>query len=206
METRTEHWDRIYSTKAANERSWTQAIPQTSLDLIHACKLPLSSGIIDIGGGDSRLVDCLLDEGYDDITVLDLSAAAIDAAKLRLGDRAEQVQWIVGDVTQFHPVRTYDLWHDRAAFHFLTDPREIEVYAGIVERAASHNLVIGTFSEQGPLKCSGLDVHRYSEAELIERFYPTFQKLSCLREQHTTPSGTTQEFIFCAFERVGGKA
>jgi trans-aconitate methyltransferase len=156
--TKKEHWENIYANKQPNEVSWTQETPEISLDMIHSLKLPKSAKIIDIGGGESKLVDFLLDEGYQNITVLDISANAIERAKNRLGKKAENVQWIVSDILDFKPTETYDCWHDRATFHFLTDESDIKKHVDLVSKSVNKFLVIGTFATDGPLKCSGLDM------------------------------------------------
>lgn len=196
-----QHWETVYTTKQADEVSWTQEIPQTSLDFIHIFNLSKSARIIDIGGGDSKLVDYLLEEGFEDISVLDISEAALEKAKKRLGTRAEKVTWIVSDITDFKPATTYDIWHDRAAFHFLTDDKQILSYFNIVKNSVKGFMVIGTFSENGPKKCSGLDIKQYSAASLEEMFKDNFTKLDCKTEDHTTPFNTTQNFTFCSFKR-----
>ncbi len=198
---RKEHWEKIYTTKTPQEVSWTQEVPQISLDFIHAFGSNKSVPIIDIGGGDSLLVDFLLDEGYTDLTVLDISAKALDRAKERLGDRAENVKWIVSDILDFKPSSSYTIWHDRAVFHFLTDPSEIEQYVRLVENHVQEHMVIGTFSENGPLKCSGLEITQYSQSELSKRFENAFEALECITIDHTTPFATTQNFTFCSFAR-----
>lgn len=196
-----QHWETVYTTKQADEVSWTQEIPQTSLDFIHIFNLSKSARIIDIGGGDSKLVDYLLEEGFEDISVLDISEAALEKAKKRLGTLAEKVTWIVSDITDFKPATTYDIWHDRAAFHFLTDDKQILSYFNIVKNSVKGFMVIGTFSENGPKKCSGLDIKQYSAASLEEMFKDNFTKLDCKTEDHTTPFNTTQNFTFCSFKR-----
>lgn len=196
---RKEHWEHVYATKQPHEVSWTQAIPQTSLDLIHSFNLPKSAAIIDIGGGDSRLADFLLDEGYEDITVLDISAIALEKAKQRLGDKAAKIKWIVADITEFEPDRQYDVWHDRAVFHFLTTAEQVAQYKAIVDKAAKGYLIIGTFAEDGPTKCSGLEVHQYSAVQLAGTFSRSFEKINCKAEDHTTPFHTIQHFTFCSF-------
>jgi SAM-dependent methyltransferase len=201
METRKEHWEQVYATKQPHEVSWTQNLPKTSLDFIHSFKLTRASKIIDIGGGDSKLVDYLLDEGYQNITVLDISEKAIEKAKQRLGKRAAKVNWIVSDVTAFRPATTYDCWHDRATFHFLTKHDEITTYLEIARKAVKRFMAIGTFSDRGPIKCSGLEVHQYTEEELEQQLANGFEKLKCITEDHTTPFDTTQNFLFCSFKR-----
>lgn len=204
MATLKEHWDTVYKTKSPSEVSWTQSVPETSLRLIRACRLPKSASIIDIGGGDSRLVDHLLDEGYADITVLDISPAAIERAKERLDDRAERVTWIVADINSFTPERRYDLWHDRAAFHFLTERDQIERYIGIVRSAVAKNVIVATFSEHGPPKCSGLATSHYTSESLAAMFADTFSCTESHYEDHATPFGTTQNFVWCALRRKTG--
>ena len=203
METSSKnHWETVYETKNPDQVSWTQKIPQTSLDFIAACNLPTSAKIIDIGGGDSKLVDCLLALGYENITVLDISAKALEKAKLRLGEKAKRVTWIVSDVTTFEPTTTYDLWHDRAAFHFLTTPSQINQYLAITQKFVKDNLIIGTFSENGPLKCSGLNIQQYNETSLANTFKKEFTKIKCITEDHVTPFNTTQNFLFCQFKKT----
>lgn len=201
MTSRKEHWEKVYSTKQKHEVSWTQDIPKTSLDFIHSFNLPKTASFIDIGGGDSNLVDYLLDEGFQDISVLDISETAIERAKKRLGDRANKVNWIVSDVTEFYPSTVYDCWHDRATFHFLTCPDEMNSYLNTARQAVKGFMVIGTFSSMGPKKCSMLDVHQYSEEELQLQLQNGFEKLKCVTEDHTTPFNTIQNFLFCSFKR-----
>ncbi len=201
MDEYKQHWETVYQTKQANEVSWTQETPQTSLDFIRSLNLPKSASIIDIGGGDSKLVDFLLDEGYENLTVLDISATALERAKARLGERAEKVNWIVADITDFKPDTSYDVWHDRAAFHFLTENEQIEKYLNIVHAAVTGFLLIGTFSEDGPKKCSGLEIKQYSGTSLENVFKRDFTKIACKKEDHITPFNTKQNFTFCSFKR-----
>lgn len=200
-EGKVEHWEKVYATKGPNEVSWTQEKPETSLKLIRSFGLPKATRIIDVGGGDSRLVDFLLDEGFENITVLDISAKALEKAKKRLGEKAIKVQWIASDITEFVPTEKYDIWHDRAAFHFLTKSEDISKYQRIIDNHASGYLIIGTFSENGPKKCSGLDIQQYSEERMQTQLSGNFDKLNCITEDHQTPFGTTQNFIFCSFKR-----
>lgn len=195
------HWETVYETKEPNEVSWTQSIPQTSLDFIHSFKLPKSAGIIDVGGGDSRLVDFLLDEGYENLTVLDISAKALERTQKRLGEKAQKVNWVVSDVTDYKPETVFDVWHDRATFHFLTTTEDIAAYLGVAEKSVARFMTIGTFSDAGPKKCSGLSIKQYSESELQERLDCSFEKIKCITEDHQTPFGTTQNFLFCSFKR-----
>ncbi|MES2478601.1 MAG: class I SAM-dependent methyltransferase [Bacteroidota bacterium] len=195
------HWDTVYKTKAPDQVSWTQEIPKTSLDFIHSFGLSKTAKIIDIGGGDSKLVDYLLEEGFENITVLDISAEALDKAKKRLGDKSVKVNWVVSDITEFKPNTTYDVWHDRATFHFLTTSNQIAQYMEIARNAVAGYLTIGTFSENGPEKCSGLQIKQYSEEKLSAELENGFDKLRCITEDHTTPFDTTQNFLFCSFKR-----
>ena len=201
MTTRKEHWEKVYETKQPHEVSWTQQLPKTSLEFLHSFNLPKTASIIDICGGDSKLVDYLLDEGYEDVSVLDISAKAIERAKQRLGNKAQMVNWIVSDVTEFNPAKTYDCWHDRAAFHFLTTATDIDTYLNTARQSVKNFMVIGTFSDKGPKKCSMLDVHQYTEEQLQEQLHNGFEKIKCVTEDHTTPFNTTQNFLFCSFKR-----
>lgn len=201
MENRKAHWEKVYATKQPHEVSWTQDLPSTSLAFIRSFGLPKTASIIDIGGGDSKLVDCLIAEGYENITVLDISEHALERARRRLGDKGANVQWIVCDVTDFHPTARYDVWHDRAAFHFLTTPDQVAAYLTTARQAVKQFMAIGTFSENGPKKCSGLDVRQYTEEELERQLEAGFKKIKCITEDHITPFNTTQNFLFCCFER-----
>ena len=195
-----EHWETIYKTKQPSEVSWTQELPAISLEFIHNFNIPKSARIIDIGGGDSKLVDFLLAEGYTHLSVLDISGAAIKRAKERLGDDADKVNWIVCDVLDFIPKEKYDIWHDRAAFHFQTDNDNIEKYLNIVKNAVVGRVIIGTFSVDGPKKCSGLEIKQYDEIEMKKKFETSgFNNLECKIEDHITPAGAIQNFIFCSF-------
>ncbi|WP_185289385.1 class I SAM-dependent methyltransferase [Chryseobacterium lactis] len=195
------HWENVYETKNPDQVSWTQAKPQTSLDFIASLGLGKEAKIIDIGGGDSNLVDFLLQEGYENITVLDISAKALEKAKERLGDSASKVQWIATDITEFKPTETYDIWHDRAAFHFLTTPEQVSKYINITEKYITGFMILGTFSKNGPTKCSGLDIQQYDDESLSEKFESGFERIKCITEDHTTPFGTTQNFVFCSFKK-----
>ncbi|MBF2709887.1 class I SAM-dependent methyltransferase [Flavobacterium soyangense] len=199
---RKNHWETVYETKQPNEVSWTQENPKTSLDFIRETHLGKLAKIIDIGGGDSKLVDFLLEEGYENITVLDISEKALERAKKKLGKNAEKVNWIVSDVTEFKPETTYDIWHDRATFHFLTTEQQVKKYVEITKKFVGGFLVIGTFSDQGPKKCSGLDIKQYSEMELENQFSNNFKKLKCITEDHITPFETKQNFTFCVFKKI----
>jgi SAM-dependent methyltransferase len=201
-----QHWENVYENKQPHEVSWTQEVPQTSLDFIVSLNLAKDAKLIDIGGGDSKLPDFLLESGYTDITVLDISAKALERAKARLGSNASKIKWVISDVTEFEPAGQYDVWHDRAAFHFLTTPEQISKYKAIIGSAVKGYLVMGTFSTNGPLKCSGLEIKQYSEQSLEEQLSPVFKKVKCLTEDHQTPFGTSQNFLFCSFKRSSAKS
>jgi hypothetical protein len=200
-ENKKAHWEHVYQTKTPDQVSWTQPVPQTSLDFIHGFNLSKSSKIIDIGGGDSKLVDNLLQEGFEDITVLDISAVALEKAQVRLGKESKKVKWIVSDIIDFKPMDYYDLWHDRATFHFLTEENQVTAYLNIAERAIANYLVIGTFSENGPEKCSGLPIKQYTEEQLQNQLNKDFKKIRCITEDHVTPFQTRQNFLFCSFKK-----
>lgn len=198
---RKAHWENIYSTKALNEVSWYQPTPETSILFLNSANLSKDAAIIDIGGGDSFFVDHIVKEGYSNITILDISEKAIERAKNRLGEDASKVNWIVSDVNDFQPNCKYDFWHDRAAFHFLTDEDEIKRYKETVTTAMKPNgdVVIGTFSKTGPLKCSGIEITQYAQEDLIQLF-DGFKVVADLDIKHGTPFDTTQDFVFCHFK------
>lgn len=197
------HWENIYAIKKENEVSWFQQYPATSMQFINYCNPGREACIIDVGAGDSHLADLLFDEGYRNIWVLDISKNAIDRAKKRLGEKAESVHWIVSDITEFEPPVKFDCWHDRAAFHFLTTKEKIDKYISVASRSISSNgyMILGTFSESGPLKCSGLEIQQYSEKKLTEKWENNFHKLKCIYEDHITPFNTKQNFLFCCFQK-----
>jgi len=201
---RKKHWENIYETKELKDLSWFQPTPETSLDFFKQFNMPTTAKVIDIGGGDSFLVDQLLNLGYQDLSILDISAAAIDRAKQRLGDRAKGVKWIVADAATFKPTEKYDFWHDRAAFHFLTDEQEISNYLETAQQNINPKgvLVIGTFSEQGPKKCSGIEIKQYSETTMTDRLKNFFEKIKCITVEHKTPFDTVQNFVFCSFRKL----
>ncbi len=198
---RKKHWEEVYETKNPDQVSWTQEIPKTSLEFIHSFGLEKTAKIIDIGGGDSKLVDYLLEEGFENITVLDISAKALEKAQNRLGVKAKKINWIVSDITEFEPNTTYDIWHDRATFHFLTTAKQVSKYMNIARKSVNGYLTIGTFSENGPKKCSGLEIKQYNEQELTSELENGFEKIKCITEDHLTPFDTTQNFLFCSFRR-----
>lgn len=202
---RKSHWEKIHQAKALQELSWYQPIPEPSLRLFRELGVQPSAKVIDIGGGDSLLVDHLLVQGFSDITVLDISEAALEKAQKRLGSQAAKVNWIVADVTAFEPQEHYDVWHDRAVFHFLLKEEEISRYVQSAHKGLSPSgyLIVGTFSDQGPEKCSGLPVRRYAKNELTNCFSGSFEKIHAISSDHVTPSGVGQHFIFCGFKKIG---
>ncbi|MCI4678372.1 class I SAM-dependent methyltransferase [Rhodoblastus acidophilus] len=204
-EDRKSHWQGVYTAKAETEVSWFQATPSPSLELLRLAGADRQSAIIDIGGGASLLVDHLLAEGFSDLTVLDLSEAALAKARARLGEAAGRVHWIVGDAAEWAPPKAYDFWHDRAAFHFLTEPAEREAYMERLRRAlrVGGAAIIGTFAPDGPQKCSGLSVVRHDSKSLAEALGPGFELLDERRHEHHTPWGSIQKFQFSAFRRTG---
>ena len=202
---RRKHWDGVYSSRASTEVSWFQEVPDRSLDLIKAAGVSLNDPIIDIGGGASTLADHLLDAGYADLTALDLTETALDHSRKRLGERADSVNWIVSDVVHFEPQRLYQLWHDRAVLHFLTDATDRERYVGVLRRALAPGgyAVIATFGPAGPLKCSGLEIRRYTVRMLEELLGAEFELQSHELENHRTPMGATQQFLYSCWTRRG---
>jgi SAM-dependent methyltransferase len=192
------HWEKIYSEKSPQEVSWTQEIPETSIEFFNEFKLSKTSPIIDIGGGESKFVDFLLAEGYQNISVLDISENALKRAKDRLGEKSINIEWIVCDINDFNPKKKYALWHDRAVFHFLTSNVEINRYVENVKQN-SENFIVGTFSTSGPKKCSGLEISQYDKNLLSKLFEEsmTINKVEYIN--HITPFETTQNFIFCSF-------
>jgi SAM-dependent methyltransferase len=197
MSTRS-HWEKIYLEKSPQEVSWTQDVPETSIEFFNDFKLSKTSPIIDVGGGESKFVDYLLEEGYQDISVLDISENAIKRAKDRLGKKSKNIKWIVCDINDFKPMKKYALWHDRAVFHFLTSDININKYVENV-KLYSENFIVGTFSTSGPKKCSGLDITQYNKSLLSKLFEEsmTINKVEYIN--HITPFETTQNFIFCSF-------
>ncbi len=204
MDERQAHWQNVYATKGERSVSWFQERPDISLDLIHATGADTRAAIVDIGGGASRLVDALIDEGFADITILDLSDAALATSKARLGRKAAPVRWVTADVTTWEPPRSYDVWHDRAALHFLTDAGDRAAYADRVGRALrpGGHVIIGTFAPDGPERCSGLPVIRHDAASLGALLGPDFALIENRRHDHHTPGGATQKFQFSRFRRI----
>ena len=192
------HWEKIYSEKSPQEVSWTQDVPETSIEFFNDFKLSKTSPIIDVGGGESKFVDYLLEEGYQDISVLDISENAIKRAKDRLSKKSKNIKWIVCDINDFKPMKKYALWHDRAVFHFLTSDININKYVENV-KLYSENFIVGTFSTSGPKKCSGLDITQYNKS-LLGKLFEEFMAIKKIEHiNHITPFETSQNFIFCSF-------
>ena len=200
---RKSHWENIYATKALTDVSWHQLIPTESLEYIHRAGIPKNAAIIDIGGGDSYLADHLIDLGYQDLTVLDISARAIGRAKERLQEKAQLVNWIVTDITEFKTEKKYNLWHDRAAFHFLRDEDDQIKYREVVEQQliSDGHLIIGTFSQDGPTKCSGIEIQQYSFESMNKFWQKGFDLQDHKLMDHTTPTGKIQNFLFSYFKK-----
>jgi SAM-dependent methyltransferase len=194
------HWEKVYTTKEPESVSWYRAHLETSLALIERAAVARSASIIDIGGGESTFVDDLLLRGYTSLAVLDVSQTAIEVTKKRLGSAAEQVRWLVGDILEIKlEPRAYDLWHDRAVFHFLTTPERRLAYVRQVARAIKPggHVIVSTFGPEGPAKCSGLEVMSYDAESLHGEFGGRFRLVESTKELHQTPSGTTQQFLYC---------
>lgn len=197
------HWEAVYTNKQVHEVSWYQPVPETSLRLLEEAQLPKDARIIDVGGGDSFFADHLLALGYTDITVVDISEKALERAKNRLGERAKNVKWIVADASRLELPESMDFWHDRAVFHFFTDPEDIRNYIRVLNTYVKEGgiLNLGTFSEDGPEKCSGISIKQYSEKTLTEVVGEEFEPIRCFRVDHPTPFDTVQNFVFCSFRR-----
>jgi SAM-dependent methyltransferase len=198
------YWNSIYQKKDEKEVSWFQETPAKSLELIDSFQFPHDANIIDIGGGDSRLVDHLIAREFNKISVLDISGASLAKLKDRLGDDAEKITYIETDILNFKPTMHYQLWHDRAAFHFLTTLEQVEKYLQIANDAIATNgyLIVSTFSKSGPEKCSGLSITQYSEEELKKLFGKFFQNVKCFEDSHQTPWGSQQDFVYCGFKKI----
>lgn len=200
-----QHWAQVYATKSPGSVSWYQPHARVSMCLIRETGIEPAASIIDVGGGASNLVDDLLADGFQDVTVLDVSGAALDAARRRLGARASSVRWIEADLSEAAlATHAYDLWHDRATFHFLGDPADRAAYTQTVLRTVKPggHVIVATFAEDGPARCSGLPVTRYSATELHPEFGASFSLLRHEHETHVTPSGAVQSFVYCLFRKV----
>lgn len=198
------HWQNVYTTKDEDAVSWFQQKADISLDLVRATGVGTTASVIDIGGGASRLVDILLEEGFKAVTVLDLSEMALAKSKARLGEKGASVQWVVADITTWEPSQDYDVWHDRAALHFLADPKDRAAYAERVSRAVrpGGHVIIGTFAPDGPERCSGLPVIRHDATTLGELLGRSFELIESKRHDHQTPTGAIQRFQFSRFRRI----
>ena len=199
------HWESIYKIRGGESGSWFQSIPGPSLELIRALDLPADAKIIDVGGGDSMLVDHLLGMGFKDLSVLDISEHALERARMRVGGRASEVSWIASDITTFRPKGKVDVWHDRATFHFLTHDQDVSRYLDVLQQSMNPGgyVILGTFSKDGPDRCSGLPVRQYTADDLKELVGPSFREIRCFQIDHQTPGGTIQNFLFCLFQRLG---
>lgn len=197
------HWDTIYTEKSFDEVSWYQKEPFTSLALINKYGKGTHVKLIDIGAGDSYLATSLLKHGFIDITVVDISEAAINRAKNRMAADADKISWITADITEFENPKKFDLWHDRATFHFLTSDVEIAQYRDLLSNSVNPEgiVIIGTFSEKGPTKCSGITIKRYAAEALAAVFAPGFDLIEAFSEDHTTPFGTVQNFVFVVLRK-----
>ncbi|WP_341313558.1 class I SAM-dependent methyltransferase [Paraburkholderia sp. IMGN_8] len=199
------HWEDVYRSKAPDAVSWYRSHLDTSLRLIEKIAPDRNAAIIDVGGGESTLVDDLLQRGYRDLTVLDMSAVAIDATRKRLGSISGQVTWVESDITVVDlPEHRYDVWHDRAAFHFLMEPSQRDAYIRVLTRALRPNghVVIATFGPLGPNRCSGLEVRRYDAQQLSDEFGAGFELVTGTLEDHHTPAGSSQQFLYCSFLKL----
>ncbi|MBI5608669.1 MAG: class I SAM-dependent methyltransferase [Deltaproteobacteria bacterium] len=196
----TDHWQGVYTRKAPDQVSWYRAHLDQSLAAIDALRLPPLAGIIDVGGGAATLVDDLVARGFTNVTVLDIAEASLNTAKQRLGARAALVHWLAQDITRAElPAQAYDFWHDRAVFHFLTDPQDRARYVAAVRRSVrpGGHVLVATFGPEGPQQCSGLDVCRYDADRLHDQFGPDFERIDALTEVHATPWGSQQQFVYC---------
>jgi ubiquinone/menaquinone biosynthesis C-methylase UbiE len=200
---RTDHWQKVYLNKGEQEVSWSQQSPEPSLGLIEKFAPSHHASIVDVGGGASRLVDALCERDYDAVTVLDLSAAALETAKKRLGGQAARVQWIAADATKWQPPQAFDIWHDRAALHFLVEANDREAYLDRLRRGvkAGGHAIIATFALDGPEKCSGLPVQRYDPAGLAATVCHAFELVEHQAHRHVTPWGAVQSFQFSVLRR-----
>lgn len=201
--TKKQHWENVFSTKQENEVSWFQSNPKTSLGFFEKYNISKSAEILEVGGGDSYLVDHLLEKGYENITLLDISENAIERAKKRLGIKSKNLEFVVSDILDFQPKQKFEVWHDRASFHFLMVEEEICRYADLAGQSINKGgyLFLGTFSENGPQKCSGLDITQYSEEKLKKIFSKDFEILNVFFDDHQTPFNTIQNFIFCEMRK-----
>jgi trans-aconitate methyltransferase len=200
----SDHWSKVYATKSPDAVSWYQKNPTPSLDALDRHGAEPSQSVIDIGGGASGLAGKLIERGWRDVTVLDIADSALEAARREIGPAADKVSWLVADITAWTPARRYDIWHDRAVFHFLTEPAARDAYREALDKGLSPGglLIIATFAPEGPERCSGLPVRRYDAETLAAELGPAFRLIEEWREQHDTPGGQTQLFNWCVFRRL----
>lgn len=198
-----EHWEKVYTSKEDNEVSWYQEIPRTSIDVIKKTANGQSDSIIDIGGGNSNLASELMNLKFLDISVLDISEASLNRTKEKLGEKAKNINWYVSDVLGFEPTKKFDIWHDRAVFHFVTGQIDKTAYVQKIKNSLKENgtLILATFSKEGPTKCSGLEICQYDKDSLIPLFGKNFDLVDLFKEEHTTPFNTTQNFIYTVWKK-----
>lgn len=207
MTSRREHWERLYRSKRSDELSWFQPRPETSLELIKLAGCGPSSHIIDVGGGTSHLVDVLVAQGYRHVTVLDIASLALKEARQRLGEQAGRVIWVEADITSASLEQTFDMWHDRAVFHFLTEAKDRAAYVRVLKKSLNlgGHAVVATFAEDGPTHCSGLPVVRYNPISLLRELGEGFELVETRQELHRTPAGHGQSFVYCLFRWSAGR-
>lgn len=198
-----EHWEKVYKNKGDQEVSWYEELPETSLSLIKKHNTIQATKIIDVGGGNSNLTKELLKAGYQNLSVLDISVKALEKTKYKLGASAAAIEWIISDITEFETTKTYNLWHDRAVFHFLTTEEDKSSYLNTIKKGLVQGgiFILATFSKNGPLKCSGLEISQYDKDGLLELFGNDFELLESFEEDHTTPFDTQQNFIYTVWKR-----
>ncbi|WP_234108570.1 class I SAM-dependent methyltransferase [Chryseobacterium sp. R2A-55] len=203
IDSKKEHWEKVFATKAENEVSWYQEKPETSIKFFRENNIAKNAKILEIGGGDSHLIDHLLEMGYEKLTLLDISGNALERIKKRLGEKAKKVNFVISDILDFQTDERFDVVHDRASFHFITQDEEKVAYKDLIADLLSPMglFFVGTFSENGPLKCSGLEITQYSESKFENLFSEDFDKLNCFTQDHKTPFETIQNFIFCTFKK-----
>ena len=204
MSDKKQHWENVYDTKNDNEVSWYQENPTTSLNVITGIDLSKDAVIIDVGGGNSNLVGELQKQSFTNLSVLDISKKGLDRTKAKLGEKGEKIQWIVSDIIDFQPNQQYDVWHDRAVFHFLTVSEDITSYINLVSKSIKKGgyFILATFSKSGPLKCSGLDILQYNKEALLNYFSEAFHLINSFEEVHQTPFDTEQNFIYNIFQKI----
>lgn len=203
IDSKKEHWEKVFATKAENEVSWYQEKPETSIKFFRENNIAKNAKILEIGGGDSHLIDHLLEMGYENLTLLDISGNALERIKKRLGEKAKKVNFVISDILDFQTDERFDVVHDRASFHFITQDEDKVAYKDLIADLLNPMglFFVGTFSENGPLKCSGLEITQYSESKFENLFSEDFDKLNCFTQDHETPFETIQNFIFCTFKK-----